>query len=89
MLARRSGTPLPSAADRHERSVRDSIFYHESVEAVMRSAFVGQGGLFFLRRPEARVPANHPLRKIGELPRDALSNSTAVCLNGPVRREKP
>jgi len=35
----------------------------------MRGAFV-QGGLFSYIAPEARVPANHPLRKIRE--RDAL-----------------
>ena len=28
----------------------------------MRGAFVDQGGLFYIA-PEARVPANHPLRK--------------------------
>jgi hypothetical protein len=30
----------------------------------MRGAFVDQGGLFSYIAPEARVPANHPLRKI-------------------------
>ena len=29
----------------------------------MRGAFVDQGGLFSYIAPEARVPANHPLRK--------------------------
>jgi hypothetical protein len=33
----------------------------------MRGAFVDQGGLFSYIAPEARVPANHPLRKIREL----------------------
>ena len=31
-----------------------------------------QGGLFSYIAPEARVPANHPLRKIRELVRDVL-----------------
>ena len=35
-------------------------------------AFGDQGGLFSYIAPEARVPANHPLRKIRELPRDVL-----------------
>ena len=30
----------------------------------MRGTFVDQGGLFSYIAPEARVPANHPLRKI-------------------------
>ena len=33
----------------------------------MRGAFVDQGGLFSYISPEARVPANHPLRKIRSL----------------------
>jgi hypothetical protein len=38
----------------------------------MRGAFVDQGGLFSYIAPEARVPANHPLRKIRELVRAVL-----------------
>jgi len=38
----------------------------------MRGAFVDQGRLFSYISPEARVPANHPLRKIREFVRDAL-----------------
>ena len=38
----------------------------------MRGAFVDQGGLFSYIAPEARVPANHPLRKIRELVRGVL-----------------
>ena len=38
----------------------------------MRGAFVDQGGLFSYVVPEARVPVNHPLRKIRELVRDVL-----------------
>jgi transposase len=38
----------------------------------MRGAFVDQGRLFSYISPEARVPANHPLRKIRELVRDVL-----------------
>ncbi len=38
----------------------------------MRGAFVDQGRLFSYISAEARVPANHPLRKIRELVRDVL-----------------
>ena len=38
----------------------------------MRGRFVDQGGLFSYISPEARVPANHPLRKIRQLVRDVL-----------------
>ena len=48
------------------------FFYHESVGASMRRAFVDQGGLFSYIAPEARVPTSHPLRKIRELVRDVL-----------------
>jgi hypothetical protein len=48
------------------------FFYHESAEAEMRGAFVDQGGLFSYIVPEARIPSNHPLRKIRELVRDVL-----------------
>jgi hypothetical protein len=50
----------------------DSVFYHESAEARMRGAFEDQSGLFSYISPEARVPANHPLRKIRALVRDVL-----------------
>src|SRR4029077_8642751 len=56
-----------------ERTVDDSIASHESLGARMRGAFADQGGLFSYISPEARVPANHPLRKIRELVRDVLS----------------
>jgi len=39
----------------------------------MRGRFVDQGRLFSYVSPEARVPANHPLRKIRELVRDVLN----------------
>ena len=39
----------------------------------MRGAFTDQGGLFSYISPEARVPADHPLRKIRGLVRDVLS----------------
>ena len=39
----------------------------------MRGAFADQGGLFSYISPEARVRADHPLRKIRELVRDVLS----------------
>jgi len=38
----------------------------------MRGTFLDQGGLFSYISPEARVPANHPLRKIRELVREVL-----------------
>ena len=41
--------------------------------ARMRGAFADQGELFSYISPEARVPANHPLRKIRALVRDVLS----------------
>jgi transposase len=47
-------------------------FYHESAEAGMRGAFADQGGLFSYIVPEARISANHPLRKIRELVRDVF-----------------
>ncbi len=40
----------------------------------MRGAFEDQGRLFSYISPEARVPKNHPLRKIRELVRDVLSD---------------
>ena len=40
----------------------------------MRGAFVDQGRLFSYILPEARVPANHPLRKVRALVRDVLSD---------------
>ena len=39
----------------------------------MRGAFVDQGGLFSYISPEARVPPDHPLRKIRELIREVLA----------------
>lgn len=44
----------------------------------MRGAFPDQGGLFSYISPEARVPADHPLRKIRELVRDVLSEMTVT-----------
>src|SRR6266513_4027687 len=55
-----------------QQEFADSIFYHESAGAGMRGAFMDQGGLFSYIAPEARVPANHPLRKIRELVHDVL-----------------
>jgi transposase len=40
----------------------------------MRGAFLDQGGLFSYISPEARVPAQHPLRKIRELVREVLKD---------------
>ena len=39
----------------------------------MRGAFEDQGGLFSYISPEARVPPDHPLRKIREFVREVLS----------------
>src|SRR3974377_403020 len=39
----------------------------------MRGAFEDQGGLFSYISPEARVPVDHPLRKIRERVREVLS----------------
>jgi transposase len=39
----------------------------------MRGAFVDQGRLFSYISPEARVPSNHPLRRIRALVREVLS----------------
>jgi transposase len=47
--------------------------FHESSGARMRGGFADQGGLFSYISPEARVPADHPLRKIRGLVRDVLS----------------
>ena len=38
----------------------------------MRGGFVDQGRLFSYISPEARIPANHPLREIRALVRDVL-----------------
>src|SRR5215210_190325 len=40
----------------------------------MRGAFTDQGRLFSYISPEARVPVNHPLRKVRVLVRDVLSD---------------
>jgi transposase len=47
--------------------------FHESSGARMRGGFADQGGLFSYISSEARVPADHPLRKIRGLVRDVLS----------------
>ena len=44
----------------------------ESAGATMRGLFEDQGSMFSYLSPKSRVPANHPLRKIRELVRDAL-----------------
>jgi transposase len=38
----------------------------------MRGKFEDQGGLFSYIRPEERIPASHPLRKVRELVREVL-----------------
>src|ERR1700681_807558 len=49
------------------------FIYHEWSGARMRGVCADQGGLFSYISPEARVPPNHPLRKIRVLVRDVLS----------------
>src|SRR5262249_21336918 len=65
----------PSSLLKNPRQNESSLiqfFYHESVEARMRGAFTDQGQLFSYISPEARVPTDHPLRKIRKLVRDVL-----------------
>jgi len=50
----------------------DSLYHLESLETSMRGRFADQGGMFSYISPEARVPPNHPLRKIRALVRDVL-----------------
>jgi hypothetical protein len=54
-------------------AVDNSIIFHELSGARMRGGFADQGGLFSYISPEARVPQDHPLRKIRELVRDVQS----------------
>jgi transposase len=42
----------------------------------MRGEFQDQGGLFSYIRPEERIPAGHPLRKVRELVREVLKGLT-------------
>src|SRR4030088_2274317 len=49
-------------------------FGHESLGGCMRGRFRDQGGLFSYLSPEARVPANHPLRQVRELVRAVLKD---------------
>jgi transposase len=75
VIARQQLENVPSSLlknPRHSECIVIQFFYHESVGAGMRGAFVDHGGLFSYIAPEARVPANHPLRKIRELVRDVL-----------------
>ena len=44
----------------------------------MRGTFRDQGGLFSYISPDARVPANHPLRKIRELVREVLKDLSRI-----------
>src|SRR6266567_8765623 len=67
-----TGTSSLLKNPRHSECIVIQFFYHESAGAGMRGAFMDQGGLFSYIAPEARVPANHPLRKIRELVRDVL-----------------
>src|SRR5215831_9469903 len=58
---------------RHSEDLLIQFFYHESAEACMRGVFSDQGRLFSYISPEARVPANHPLRKIRKLVREPFA----------------
>jgi hypothetical protein len=57
----------------------------------MRGAFEDQGGLFSYISPEARVPADHPLRKIRELVREVLSelNRSLSKLYASAKADRP
>src|SRR5438874_11926003 len=72
LASRRPSSLLKNLSPQQEFA--DSVFYHESVEACMRGTFADQGRLFSYISPEARVPANHPLRKVRALVRDVLSD---------------
>src|SRR5262245_51759501 len=66
---------IPSSLLKNPRQNESSLiqfFYHESVETRMRGTFTDQGQLFSYISPEARVRADHPLRKIRKLVRDVL-----------------
>ena len=54
----------------------------------MRGAFADQGGLFSYIVPEARIPANHPLRKIRELVRDVFGELNR-SLEEALRERRP
>ena len=41
----------------------------------MRGRFFDQGGMFSYIRPEQRIPADHPLRKVRELVREVLGGT--------------
>jgi transposase len=76
-------TPTVTRATRSPSSLRknpsptqefaDSFFFDESAEGKMRGGFVDQGRLFSYISPEARIPANHPLRAIRALVRDVFA----------------
>jgi hypothetical protein len=48
----------------------------------MRGGFVDQGRLFSYVSPEARVPANHPLRTIRAFVRDVPIEASGLILRG-------
>jgi hypothetical protein len=57
------------------------LFYRESKWRLgMRGRFQDQGGLFSYISPEARVPANHPLRNIRDLVREVLKKLRIIKL---------
>jgi transposase len=58
---------------RQRKSLLIHFFFDESAEGKMRGGFVDQGRLFSYISPEARIPANHPLRAIRALVRDVFA----------------
>ncbi len=55
----------------------------------MRGAFRDQGGLFSYVSAESRVPAHHPLRKVGSLVRDVLRETSRSFSALYAREERP
>ena len=45
----------------------------------MRGRFADQGGMFSYISPEARVPPNHPLRKIRALVREGRTDAKTLA----------
>jgi transposase len=71
-MSRTDNTSSLRKNPRHGKNLLILCLGRESGEARMRGAFVDQGRLFSYISPEARVPPNHPLRKVRELVRDVL-----------------
>jgi len=69
------GSLVPSSLLKNpspQRGFADSVFLSRIGAGLHAGGFSDQGRLFSYISPEARVPANHPLRKIPKLVRDVL-----------------